>query len=830
MEYFEPIATRTYRAVRLGRIIPERTLAPLVTGSALATALSAGFWLAHASGTFGSWHATVLLFALTDALFAYTLFFKTYLSAPPTPHESANIADRLDYSAMRIATSFTSGDLSALLLPMRREPGMEFVLVRLGILPASFFRALTQYLQTDASRGTRAELAPFLRTCASTSDPSAPVSWREILLGLASRSPFLQQTLSDAHVEPADLKRLLAWQRAEEARRTAARRFWSRENLLRARGIGRDWAAGYAASLDRFATEVTDLPQYADSSLRPYGRTAEAEQTERVLARDGKNNVILVGPPGVGKTMIIASLARRIERGETLAPLAYKHIRRLDTGALLSGNNATQDSETRLRLVLADAMRAGNSILLIDDIHTLFDESGAAGTINAREVLLPYLTSARLQVIGMTTDEGYHQTVAAHADLAGAFEKVEVREPEKEAVYAVLREIVPRIEAHDRALILFQALRAAIELSDRYLKNAPFPEKAIDLLQEAAVYAHTRGRGTIVTAADVEAVLARKTGIPVGDTAASERTVLLSLEQELHKRVIGQDEAISVIANAMRRARAGVTSAKKPIGSFLFLGPTGVGKTETAKALAAAYFGAEKHMVRFDMSEYQEQSSLSRLIGHESEGGLLTTALLDHPFSLVLLDEIEKAHPDILNVFLQVLDDGRLTDALGRTVDFTNAIIIATSNAGAEMIREAASASHDADLKARVLESLQTQGVFRPEFLNRFDAIVMFDPLTETQERQIAALMLADLNRRLAEKGVSVAADDAALAKLVALGFSTEFGARPLRRVIQDRVENVIAKKLLAGELSRGSTFTLRAEDLDVSPTDKTDSSGTYTH
>ncbi len=462
---------------------------------------------------------------------------------------------------------------------------------------------------------------------------------------------------------------------------------------------------------------------------------------------------------------------------------------------------------------MLDAVRAGNVILFIENIHTLFDSSQAAGVIDASEILLPFLMSANVQVVGTTTPSDYHKTIANDSGLSQALEKISIEEPSKENVYKILRDIVPHIEAYNGVWVLFQAIRGVVELSDRYIKNVPFPEKAIDLLQESAVYTTAKRHSSVVEITDVEAVLESRTGVPVGVSTADERQKLLSLEEDLHKQVIGQDDAITAIANAMRRARSGISSDKKPIGGFLFIGPTGVGKTETAKALSEIYFGSEDKMIRFDMSEYQNESSINRLIGYGNVGGLLTTQIIDNPFSLILLDEIEKAHPKILDLFLQVLDDGRLTDSTGKTADFTNSIIIATSNAGAEIIRESESKGQGVIEKSLVLDNLQKRGIFRPEFLNRFDAIVMFKPITENQEKQIAMLMLEKLNKRLKEKGVSVTIEDQALQKILSMGFSSEYGARPLRRVLQDTVENIVSKKMLSGEIERGNTFVL-TEDM----------------
>lgn len=818
MAYVKPRRARLYSAVRLGRILPPSVTRPMAQIGAIVAFAFFGLWFIGVDSA-QSWHAAMIATLIAYAASVYTIFFESYFKVFPVPKPAEeNLAAYLDYCALGVVATYR-GNLSALLLPLLALPGTDFVLMRMNTTPREFRRALIDYLRSDTSASADDQLTAFLHAGLEhrrARKLSPVLSWRDLFYELATASPFLKRFLLDAKLELADLGTLLEWQAEIERERAQTHRFWSRYNLMHTRSIGRDWASGYAPHLEQYAIEVN---KYAGRGFSPrlYGRRAETEAIERILTRDGKNNVILVGEAGVGKELTVYALAERIALGEGLAAISHKRVLQLDVGALTAGLTNENEIQTRLQAVLNDAVRAGNIILLIENIQDLFNGTHVIGTVDATQVLLPYLASARLQVIGLTTYEGYHESIVTHADLERLFEKVELREPTKEHVYAILRDIIPRIEARDHVWILYQAVKAAVELSDRYIKNVPFPEKATDLLQEAAVLASAK-RGGIVTAAHIEEIVRERTRIPVGEMVGAERDVLLALETTLHARVVGQDEAISAIANAMRRARSGISSEKRPIGSFLFLGPTGVGKTETAKALASAYFGSEKRMVRFDMSEYQYPDSIHQLIGHDSESGALTTAIMDNPFSLLLLDEVEKAHPDILNVFLQVFDDGRLTDALGRTVDFTNTIIIATSNAGAELIRESI-ARHGADeegLRERVLETLQTRNVFRPEFLNRFDAIVMFKPLTEAQTNRVAQLLLADLNARLKEKDITVVADETVLAKLVSLGFDPEFGMRPLRRVIQDKVENLVARKILSGELKNGDTLTLTLADLDT--------------
>lgn len=823
MEVFELKKTRVWRAAKLNKILPTAALHWVALAGFLFTAASFGLLffapkLLGAERTFG---IALVAGAATFGFWVYTLFFDTHLDLVGAPRDSEeNLANFLDFGGVEIFRAFLSsghGEISGLLWEIAKLPSAEFVLYRMGAAPANFKRDLAIYLKENKRELDLDSVSLFMRDALDDKrkfGAAGPLSWHDLFVTLSVHSEFLRRFVFDAHLEKKDVRDLAEWAREIEIADKEQKRFWSYEALMRTRGIGKDWASGYTIRLDRFARDLSDSVLRRGFVPHLYGRKDETEAVEQILARAGKNNVVLVGEEGVGKKTIAHALAKKIVLGQTLSQLAHKRVLELDLSSVLAGAASEHEIEERFKLILDDAVRAGNVILLIDNLHALFESSKDTGTINATELLTPYLSSSLFQVIGLTTHAGYHGTIVKNSSLVRLFEKVEIKEPAKSEVYEILRDVVPYIESHGEVLILYQAMKAAVELSDRYIKTAPFPEKAIGILQEAAVYAKTKARSAVVTAAHIEEVVHRKTEIPVGSIALAEKDVLLNLEKVLHRRVIGQQEAIVAISNALRRSRSGISSEKKPIGSFLFLGPTGVGKTETAKALAAVYFGAERHMIRFDMSEYQQAESIRRLIGHDTEPGQLTTAVMDKPFSLVLLDEIEKAHPNILNVFLQVLDDGRLTDALGRTVDFTNTIIICTSNAGAELIRQSIKTFRENNLKERLLDYLQKEGIFKPEFLNRFDAVIVYRPLTGEETERVVELLLADLNRRLKEKEVELAVSPAVVKKIAEMGYDPEFGARPLRRVIQDRLENLVAKKLLSGEINRGDRVEIAPDEI----------------
>jgi ATP-dependent Clp protease ATP-binding subunit ClpC len=634
--------------------------------------------------------------------------------------------------------------------------------------------------------------------------------------------------------------------------------------------------------LDQFGRDLTDLAR--QGRIDPViGRDEEIEQTVEVLSRRGKNNPVLIGDAGVGKTAIVEGLAQRIADDDVPDVLAGRRVVALDVSGVVAGTRYRGDFEERLNGII-DEIRAhpNELIVFIDELHTVVGAGGGgdSGGMDAGNILKPALARGELHVVGATTLEEYRR-IEKDAALARRFQPVMVPEPSVADAIEILRGLADRYEAHHQVRYTDEALVAAVELSDRYLTERFLPDKAIDLMDQAGarVRLRSRGRGTdvralqremeqltrdkdqavaaeqyeeatrlrdrveevrarieaagqeehpdegqnlVVSVESIAEVVSRQTGIPVASLTAEEKERLLHLEQHLHERVVGQDEAVRAVSDAVLRARAGLAGPDRPIGSFLFLGPTGVGKTELARALAEALFGSEDRMVRLDMSEYQERHTVSRLVGappgyvgHE-EAGQLTEVVRRHPYSLLLLDEVEKAHPDVFNILLQVLDDGRLTDSQGRTVDFTNTVIVMTSNLGSEAIVRGGgtlgftTADAAADEEARreqVLRPLRQH--FRPEFLNRIDEIVVFRQLTDVQLRQITDLMLERTRRRLRAQDITVAFSEEAVDWLARHGHQPEYGARPLRRTIQREVDNELSRMLLDGRLSAGGRVTV---------------------
>ena len=577
--------------------------------------------------------------------------------------------------------------------------------------------------------------------------------------------------------------------------------------------------------LDQYSRDLTELA--AAGRIDPVvSRGDEIRRAVQILSRRSKNNPVLVGEPGVGKTAVAEGLALRIARGDAPEPLRRKRIVSLDIPAMLAGTKYRGDFEERVKSVLRDVKRAGDVILFIDELHTIIGAGSAEGAIDAANILKPALGRGEVQIIGATTPEEYRRHIEKDAALERRFQPVQVSEPGREQALEMLRSLRPALELHHGVRIADEALAAAVDLSRRYIHDRFLPDKAVDLLDEAAASLRVgeRGEGFRVGAESVAKVVSLWTGIPVTGLDRGESARLLDLETRLKARVIGQDEAVAAVARAVRRSRVGLRDPGRPVGSFLFLGPTGVGKTELCRALAETVYGDEAAVIRLDMSEYMEKHSVSRILGSPpgyvgyDDGGQLTEQIRRRPWSVVLFDEIEKAHEDIWSLLLQILDDGHLTDAGGRRVDFRNAMIVMTSNVGAKLITDGRSplgfntggALDEEAMRARVLEELR--GTFRPEFLNRVDETIVFHRLGPAELLRITELLLERMRRRFAGRGLTLEAGAEAAQWLARQGCDENYGARPLRRLLQRSIEDAAAELLLEGKAAPGDRICARVE------------------
>ena len=632
-------------------------------------------------------------------------------------------------------------------------------------------------------------------------------------------------------------------------------------------------------TLDSLARDLTQMAR--EEQLDPViGRSKEITRVIEVLSRRTKNNPVLIGEPGVGKTAVAEGLAQSVVNAEVPENLKDKRVMSLDMGTVVAGTKYRGEFEERMKKVMDEIHKAGNVVLFIDELHTLIGAGGAEGAIDASNILKPALARGELQCIGATTLDEFRKHIEKDAALERRFQPVMVDEPNEEDAVLILKGLRDRYEAHHRITITDEALDAAVRMSSRYIQDRFLPDKAIDLIDEASSKVRLRSYSTppdlkdletrleavkkekdaavqsqefeaaanfrdqqtkiekevkdcqenwkkeqgqsaqSVTAQDIELVVAGMTGIPISKIAEDESDRLLNLESILHERVIGQDTAVNSISKAVRRARAGLKDPKRPIGSFIFLGPTGVGKTELARALSEAMFGEDDAMIRVDMSEYMEKHSVSRLVGSPpgyvgyDDGGQLTEKVRRKPYSLILFDEIEKAHPDVFNLLLQVLDDGRLTDSNGRTVDFRNTIIVMTSNVGARELQDQRfvgfggqeSESYE-NIRSTMMKELKN--TFRPEFINRIDDIIVFHKLEKEHLKEIVSLMIDTLRTRLTDQNIHIEVTDRATERIVEEGYDPEYGARPLSRSIQKNIEDTLSEALLSGEDFKNKLVTV---------------------
>lgn len=671
-----------------------------------------------------------------------------------------------------------------------------------------------------------------------------------------------------------------------------------RTQVIRMLGETAEVAAGSGSSgrtktptLDEFGSNLTQMA--AEGKLDPVvGRQKEIERVIQILGRRTKNNPVLIGEPGVGKTAIAEGLAQRITTSDIPDILQDKRVVTLDIGLLVAGTKYRGEFEERLKKIMDEIRSAGNVILVIDEVHTLIGAGAAEGAIDAANILKPALARGELQCIGATTLDEYRKHIERDAALERRFQPVMVGEPSVEETIEILYGLRERYEQHHKLKISDDALIAAAKLSDRYISDRFLPDKAIDLVDEAGsrvrlinsqmpaaakeldkelrallkekddavrtqefdkasklrereieikqqirnitqakkaeTVAAEEGKVPVVTEEDIAYIVSSWTGVPVSKLTESESIKLMQMEETLHQRVIGQEEAVKAISRAIRRARVGLKNPNRPIASFIFSGPTGVGKTELTKSLAAYFFGSEEAMIRLDMSEYMERHTVSKLIGSPpgyvgyNEGGQLTEAVRRRPYTVILFDEIEKAHPDVFNLLLQILEDGRLTDSKGRTVDFKNALLVMTSNIGSKVIEKGATslgfdfAANEEESQYNRIRSLVNEELkqyFRPEFLNRLDEIIVFRQLNREEVKQIADIMLVELFKRMAEKNITLAVTDRFKELLVEQGYNPSYGARPLRRAIMNLLENSLAEEILTGKVREGASVLMDVDD-----------------
>ncbi|KAA8457049.1 ATP-dependent Clp protease ATP-binding subunit [Weissella paramesenteroides] len=709
-----------------------------------------------------------------------------------------------------------------------------------------------------------------------------------LLALLSDETIFSSRILINLGVNPQEMRRAIL-------RKLGVSEAPKRRDPRRKRGAQGQASEG-TPTLDALARDLTQLAR--DKKMDPVvGRETEVKRVIQILSRRTKNNPVLIGEPGVGKTAIAEGLAQKIVAGDVPSDMTQKRLMMLDMGSLVAGTKYRGEFEDRLKKVIDEIQHDGQVILFIDELHTLIGAGGAEGAIDASNILKPALARGELQTIGATTLDEYQKYIEADAALERRFAQVTVNEPTQADTIAILKGLKDRYEQHHQVAIPDETIVEAVKLSVRYVTDRFLPDKAIDIMDEAAAKVRIDRTGhetplakqqeklaalrqekdaaierldfelaaelrkkemsqkrridkqldaqakndgdsesqydLVLSLHDIAEVVSEQTGVPVTQMEKSEKDRLMNLEKVLHNRVVGQDEAVSAIARSIRRARSGLKDPKRPIGTFLFLGPTGTGKTELAKALAEAMFGSEDNMIRVDMSEYREAYSASRLVGSApgyvgyEEGGQLTEKVRRQPYSVVLLDEAEKAHPDIYNLMLQVFDDGFLTDSKGRKVDFRNTIIIMTSNLGATRLRDEKSVGFGAvdkmsDYNAMRDTIMQTvKETFRPEFINRLDEVVVFHSLNKEELHQIVKLMSKSVLQRIGEQGFKVKITSAAIDVIAKAGFDPEYGARPIRRALQSKIEDALSEELLTGKVTVNDQVTIGAKGGEINITVK---------
>ncbi|MCG2693831.1 ATP-dependent Clp protease ATP-binding subunit [Candidatus Parcubacteria bacterium] len=686
-----------------------------------------------------------------------------------------------------------------LFLTLLNKPKMKILFGRLGIPIKSIKDRVLRHLSHKEGRGGLdvSVLQILLNTYITAALHKNKKARSNILcLEVVKASAILKEILYDLNINEEKLENVVKWVEIQDKLRARYAEF-KQASVFRPRGkMNRAMTAVQTPVLDRFSEDITFFARRGAIDFC-IGREESFKNIFRIIESKSRG-VVLVGERGVGKSAIIDGVAELMIKEDVPKDFQDKRLIRLSLSEILGGATG-EEAGKKLMAVMTDVANSGSIVLDIPNLEYFLSGDG----ISLAALLAEELNKVRVPVLASTTPEGYKRVVEETA-LSGIFERVEVPEPDKNLAIQILEAESAQIEYQTGVYFSYDALAAAVNLSDKYLHDRYLPEKAVAIIKEAGLAVKSaRGVNSLVNQEDIAKIVSEKSKIPVSALTEGEKEKLLKLEEVIHNRIIGQEEAVDAVSRALRRARAGMESGKRPIANFLFLGPTGVGKTELAKTIAEVYFGNEEAMVRLDMSEYQEKQSVYRMIGKEGESGYLTEAIRKSPYALLLLDELEKAHPDILNLFLQVMEDGRLTDGKGKTIDFTNIILVATSNAGSDFIaREIKAGTKALQIKEMLVDEKLSQ-YFRPEFLNRFDGVVVFRPLHEDEIVKIAGLLIIKIAKKMETKGIELVVEEKALKELAKLGFDPKFGARPLRRVIAREIEDRLANMLLGGKVKR---------------------------
>lgn len=618
---------------------------------------------------------------------------------------------------------------------------------------------------------------------------------------------------NEPHAKKEDMAEALEWGRNFYEEKREKSKWWLKENLARIPGIAKDWCYGETYVLDRFSREFAydNLP---DAHF--IGHEQQILAIESTLSRMSQANVFLVGEPGTGKRTVVQGFVDLLKTGKIHPALEHKRLVELDANTLIASAKTKGELENLLLKIFNDALNAGNIILAIDDFGKFVKSSQGLG-VSISQLLGSYFNSKAIQLIALEDSDVFKRVIELDSGLMQYFEVVRLEEPNEKELMQILKSAAMVLENRQGVIFTYPAVKEIIKVSGRYLTEGALPERAIDILEEVSSRVASQRKVNFITVNDILSFVKEKTKMPVGDLEIGEKEKLINLEEILHKRVVNQEEAISSISSAVRRARMEIQEVKKPISSFLFLGPTGVGKTETAKALAEIYFNSEEAMIRFDMTEYQEESGVERLIGSfkTNEPEILATSVREKPYNLILLDEFEKSHRKIEDLFLQILDEGFFTDAFGKKVYMRSSIIIATSNAASSLIWDMVQQGVNPNLfKEKIIDFIQREGIFRAELLNRFDVIIIFQLLNKNNLKAIAKIMLEKLKKRLLERELELIIDDSLIEKVAEIGYTPVFGARPMQRMIQDKIEKEIAQRMISGKIKAGDKIEFNDEDI----------------